>query len=236
MRPGEKPSVRETAAVAERYARRAGLAGRYDPLDPSVYLAVQERDRALIGLLRNAGLPPLADRTALEIGCGIGSNLLDLLRLGFRPANLCGNELLPERVAVARERLPAAVRVLPGDALQLDLPDASFDVVMQSTVFTSILDRDFQQRLARRMWEWVKPGGGVLWYDFVYDNPRNPDVKGVALARVRALFPDGTMRVRRVTLAPPISRFVTRVHPALYWVFNAAPFLRTHVVCWIGKR
>jgi hypothetical protein len=24
------------------------------------------------------------------------------------------------------------------------------------------------------MWALTKPGGGILWYDFVYDNPRNP--------------------------------------------------------------
>ena len=41
------------------------------------------------------------------------------------------------------------------------------------------------------MWRWVRPGGGVLWYDFTFDNPRNPDVRGVPLARVRELFPHG---------------------------------------------
>ena len=29
------------------------------------------------------------------------------------------------------------------------------------------------------MWAAVKPGGGVLWYDFTVDNPRNADVRGV---------------------------------------------------------
>jgi hypothetical protein len=40
---------------------------------------------------------------------------------------------------------------------------------------------------------------------------------------------------RRVTLAPPISRRLTRVHPGLYGVINALPFLRTHLLCWIAK-
>lgn len=230
-----EPPKDEPAAIAERYARRANTDDRYDPLRAAVYMAAQERERALIRLLRSVGLPPLAERTVLEVGCGAGGNLLGLLRLGFRPTNLCGNELLPESVAVARERLPAAIRLLPGDALQLELPPASFDVVLQSTVFTSILDPDFQQRLAHRMWNWVKPGGGVLWYDFTFDNPRNPDVKGVSLARIRQLFPEGRVLARRVTLAPPISRLVTRIHPALYTVFSSIRPIRTHVLCWIGK-
>ena len=39
----------------------------------------------------------------------------------------------------------------------------------------------------------------------------------------------------RLTLAPPISRRVTKVHPALYTLFNLLPFLRTHVLGWIKK-
>ena len=78
-------------------------------------------------------------------------------------------------------------------------------------------------------------GGGVLWYDFIYNNPSNPDVRGVPVKLVRELFPAGKMIVRRVTLAPPISRRVTRIHPSFYTIFNFFPFLRTHVLCWIQK-
>jgi hypothetical protein len=108
-------------------------------------------------------------------------------------------------------------------------------MVMQSTVFSSLLDDAFSQRLADAMWRWTKPGGAVLWYDFTVNNPRNPDVRGVPLARLRELFPQGRITARRVTLAPPISRLVCRVHPAAYGLVNALPWLRTHVLCWIAK-
>jgi ubiquinone/menaquinone biosynthesis C-methylase UbiE len=143
--------------------------------------------------------------------------------------------LLPERCAKARAVLPELLSLHEGDALQLDVPAASQDAVYVSTVFSSLLDDDFQQRLAGAMWRWVKPGGGVLWYDFTVNNPRNADVRGVPLARVKALFPEGQLQARRVTLAPPIARAVTRVHPALYTLFNALPPLRTHVLAWIAK-
>lgn len=227
----------ELSAVAERYDRRRSreIADRYDPLNASVWLARQEQERALIGWIRASGLAPLGDRTLLEIGCGTGGNLLALLQLGFRPSRLVGNELLEERVAVARERLPAATRILVGDAASLELGAERFDVVFQSTVFSSILDDEFQARLARRMWTLVKPGGQVLWYDFTWNNPRNPDVRGVSVERIRALFPDGVPAVRRVTLAPPISRRLARIHPSLYTLANLLPFLRTHVLAWIRK-
>jgi hypothetical protein len=107
--------------------------------------------------------------------------------------------------------------------------------VYQSTVFSSLLDDAFQHQLADTMWRWVRPGGGVLWYDFTVDNPRNPDVRGVPVKRIRQLFPDGRIQVRRLTLAPPLARAVTRVHPALYSLFNACRYLRTHVLAWIEK-
>jgi SAM-dependent methyltransferase len=225
----------ETAAVRERYARRAVGDRRYHPLEPSVWTARIERERALMGLLSMQGWMDLSDRRVIEVGCGSGANLMEWLRLGCRPENLRGIELLAERHAEARHRLPPSVRVDLGDASVAEVEPGSHDVVMQSTVFSSLLDDVFQQRLADAMWRWLKPGGAIVWYDFTIDNPRNPDVRGMPLSRVRALFPHGVITARRVTLAPPISRRLTRVHPGLYGVFNALPFLRTHLLCWIAK-
>lgn len=224
----------ETRAVAERYARRKAP-GLYDPRRPEVCLARQERQRALVALLARHRPGPLAALDVLEVGCGHGDNLLELIQLGFDPARLAGNELLPDRAAAARARLPAAVGLHAGDATTLPLPGASFDLVLQSTVFSSLLDDGFQQRLAERMWRWLRPGGAVLWYDFTWDNPRNPDVRGVPLARVRALFPAGTIDAQRLTLAPPLGRAVVRLHPGLWTLCSLLPPLRTHVLAWIEK-
>jgi len=180
-------------------------------------------------------LEPVGDKRVLEIGCGSGANLIELIRLGFHPRNLVGNELLENSLNLARARLPQAVTTILGDASTLDLGGESFDIVLQSTVFTSILDQSFQQRLAEHMWSLVRPGGGILWYDFTWDNPANPDVRGVPLRRIRQLFRAGAIRSWRVTLGPPIGRPLCRISPALYTLVNAIPLLRTHVLCWIQK-
>jgi SAM-dependent methyltransferase len=227
-------SEREPNAVVERYARRV-VTDRYSLLQPDVWQTVQERQRAMLKLFVRLGWTDLAALRLIEVGCGSGGNLQELLRLGFAPQHLTGAELLPERIERARAGLPAAVTLYEGDAMRLQITAESQDIVLASTVFSSLLDDAFQQRLADAMWRWVKPGGGVLWYDFTYDNPRNPDVRGVPLARLRTLFPHGRIDARRVTLAPPLSRFVVRLHPAAYSVLNALPFLRTHLLCWIAK-
>ncbi len=231
------PASAETVRVAERYARRESADPRYSLLRPEVMHAVHERQRALAGLLRAAARrdPRWADLPALrltEVGCGGGGNLLELLRLGLRPEHLTGLELLPERAAAARELLPAGLAVIEGDACIAPLAPGSQDLVLASTVFSSLLDAAFQQRLADAMWRWLRPGGAVLWYDFAVDNPRNPDVRGVPVARLRQLWPEARLRVRRVTLAPPLAR---RLPAPLLPLFNALPLLRTHRLAWVER-
>jgi SAM-dependent methyltransferase len=226
----------ETLAVARRYARRHNAPDRYSMLAPDVWQTVQERQRETLMLFTRQGWHDLAERHLVEVGCGAGGNLLEFLRLGFAPEHLSGIELLPERHAQARAVLPPALALHLGDAVRAPVAPGSVDLVVQATVFSSLLDDTFQQQLADAMWRWLRPGGAVLWYDFAVDNPRNPDVRGVPLARVRALFPQAEeVLVRRITLAPPIARRVCRLHPALYGMFNALPLLRTHRLVWLGK-
>ncbi len=224
----------EPRAVAERYARRAD-GDRYSPLRPEVQRLLQQRQRALRDFFARAGIGNAAELRLVEVGCGSGGNLLELLQLGFEPRHLTGIELLPERLEQARERLPAALTLLAGDACAAPLADASQDLVLQATVFSSLLDDGFQQALADAMWRWLKPGGAVIWYDFTVDNPRNRDVRGVPLARLRRLFPQGRVTARRVTLAPPLARAACRVHPFVHDALNLLPLLRTHVLAWVAK-
>jgi len=133
---GSEPS--ETDRVRERYQRRMILTDLYNPLNPSVYMAKQERERALIRLITEAGLTPVNDKRVLEVGCGSGSNILQLIELGFNPELIVANELLEERVQIARKRLPPDVQIIQGDASELKLAPNFFDIVLQSTVFTSV--------------------------------------------------------------------------------------------------
>jgi SAM-dependent methyltransferase len=219
----------ELKQIAARYSRR-DAGDRYSLLRPEVWQMWQERQRELLKLL--ATRPGhVANWRATEVGCGAGGNLLDLLRLGLLPPHLTGIELLPERLTAARAALPEGVTLLAGDASAAAVAPASQDLVLQSTVFSSILDDALQRRVADAMWSWLKPGGAIVWYDFTVNNPRNPDVRGVPLKRVRELFPQGRFIARRITLAPPLARAL----PAAYPLLNLLPFLRTHRLVVIEK-
>jgi hypothetical protein len=80
----------ETELVAERYARRAslGMDDRYSMLNPAAWQGVQERQRELITLFARHADKPLNQLCVLEIGCGIGGNMQELLRMGSSPITL----------------------------------------------------------------------------------------------------------------------------------------------------
>ncbi len=228
---------KELEQIEDRMKRRNSFSpDLYSPLKPDVVLRQQELERKLIKWLRKKNYNNISDLKLLEIGCGSGKNILKFIELGFNPENIIGNELLEERLIHTKKILPASVKIISGNALDLELMNNSFDIVFQSTVFTSILDDKFKQALANKIWDLAKPGGGILWYDFIYDNPKNKDVNGIPLKEIKELFPEAKIKHWSLTLAPPISRLITKIHPSLYNIFNAFPFLRTHILCWIEKK
>ena len=74
-------------------------------------MAIQERERVLLRLLRHAGHYPLANQKILEVGCGEGFWLRSLVHWGAQPHRVLGIDLLPERVARARATCAAAPRL-----------------------------------------------------------------------------------------------------------------------------
>mgnify|MGYP003990196331 FL=1 len=162
---------------------------------------------------------------------GGGDNLIALKRNGFDWKNIYANELLEDRVEMLIKNLPNS-NIYAGDASNLEFKNY-FDVVFQSTVFTSILDIDFKIKLAVKMFDMVKDNGLILWYDFKYNNPKNPDVKGVGKNEIKKLFPEAKKIIfYNVTLAPPIGRRIGKFYNVFNFLF---PFFRTHIIAEIYK-
>ena len=169
-----------------------------------------------------------------DIGCGVGNWLLEFAQWGAFSDQLAGIDLDENRIESARRKLPAAALHV-GDARRLPWPAARFDAVSQFTVFTSILDPIVKRTIASEMLRVLKPGGVVLWYDFRYNNPRNPMVKGIEADEIRALFPDCRVDLERVTLAPPVARAVVPLSFIAALLLQKIPFLRTHYLGIIRK-
>jgi ubiquinone/menaquinone biosynthesis C-methylase UbiE len=117
-----------------------------------------------------------------------------------------------------------------GDAAHLPWPPASFQIVIASTVFTSILSDQVRYAVATEITRVLNPGGVLLWYDFFYNNPRNPNVRKVTRRELRSLFPGLIGEVKSVTLAPPVARFVSRYSVLAAQILATIPWLRTHLL------
>ncbi len=226
----------EEEEIKARYERRKNISQyRYSILNPATILIEQEKERALIKWITKNNIAPLGEKKILEIGCGTGNNILTFLKLGFHPENIFVNELIDERFNEAKRKLPQEIKFFSGNALNINLPNNEFDIIFQSMVFSSILDSQIKYELAIKMFNLTKPGGGILWYDFIYNNPRNKDVMGIKLKEIKKLFPKCPLIKQKITLAPPLARLVTHVHPKFYYIFNSLFFLRTHLLIWIKK-
>jgi len=190
--------------------------------------------RGCIAALGRANRFPLDGCSVADVGCGTGTWLLEFAQWGADPSRLAGIDLDESRISQAHRRLPGA-DFHAGDAKRLPWPNSSFDLVSQFTLFTSILETSVKVRIAAEMVRVAKPGGLILWYDFRFNNPRNPNVRGIEAGEIRSLFPGCSVRLERVTLAPPLARRVVPVSYILALLLEQVPFMRTHYLGVIRK-
>jgi len=227
----------EETEIKKRYERResAGISGRYSPFNPAYRFFSHDAEEGLLSVLSRHGITDLSDSRILDVGCGRGDWLRKMVSYGARPDNLHGVELMEKFVEQGRPLMPPGVTLQAGSAERLDYPDGHFDIVMQFMMFTSILDSGLKERIAAEMLRVTRPGGAIIWYDFRYDNPRNPDVKGIGKAEVRELFKGCDADFVSVILAPPLIRAFIRI-PAVCRILRAVPFLRSHLIAFIKKQ
>jgi len=229
-----QPLASELARIRVAYAKRDGRP-IYSVFEPAQLLAIQERERQLLRMLCAHGGASLERSKILEVGCGTGIWLREFVRWGARPENITGVDLLPERIAEARRLCPPQLKLECGSATQLNSGNAEFDLVMQSTVFTSILDPQVKMQIAGEMLRVLRPKGSIIWYDFRFNNPRNPDVRGIKAKEVRSLFPGCRVEFHKVTLVPPIARPVARTSRTLHAILSSIAPLRTHYLALITR-
>lgn len=137
------------AEYADRERRLAG-SDIYSLFNPAHLFMTQQRQRVTLKTLRRLGFYPLDQRSILEVGCGRGGVLLEYLSYGATPARIHGIDLLGDRVAEARARMPS-LSLSCADGQHLPYPAGVFDLVLQYTAFSSLLDDGIKANVAREM-------------------------------------------------------------------------------------
>jgi Methyltransferase domain len=142
--PSETDRIR---AIYQSYDTQERWLRKRDPANPGFSELQAERWRKITGIIAPR-LREVSPLRVVDVGCGRGSDLAHIAEL--RPdAGLFGVDLSEERVAAARRAVPgAALWVRDGDTLPF--PDRSVQLMMLSTVLSSILDPPPDARSRRR--------------------------------------------------------------------------------------
>lgn len=224
----------EEARIRSVYAQRQG-SFRYSWFNQGYLFRVQELERVILAALKIKDLTLLHDKRILEIGCGQGQWLREFVKWGASPGNITGIDVLPDRIAKARQLCPEGMHIQCGNAARLSFDDACFDLVMQFTVFSSILERAVKEMIAREMLRVLKEGGLILWYDLYRNNPQNRDVRGIGKQEIVHLFPGCRIDLYKVSLAPPLARLLAPYSWLGCYFLERMRVLNTHYLAIIKK-
>lgn len=172
MPVGSPPTSFE--AVRRTYTERdRGVApedwhlNRYHPRHPLGRLFAAHHREVLTDALNTCGIE-LESLQVLDVGCGTGFWLRQLVDLGADPGRLTGTDLSAARLDIARAKNPGITWVETAGDLPFD--DESFDLVVQTVVFSSIPDEGLRRELAAEMNRVTRPGGHILWVDLKPDD------------------------------------------------------------------
>lgn len=223
-------SSQEVSRIRRVYAEREvthAEIDRADKANPGYQQLVHECFDRLERMLLERFERPLARCRILDLGCGSGHVLGWFRERGALPSNLVGIDLLPAKIALARNRFPDFT-FFDQNAECIDLPDRSFDLVAVLTVFSSILDLGMAHNVARTMRRLLKGDGAIVWYDMRYPNPWNPNLKAMTRPRIQELFPSFALQLESVSLLPPIARRLGPLTGKVYPVLASVPPLRSH--------
>ncbi|MFZ5761527.1 MAG: class I SAM-dependent methyltransferase [Thermodesulfobacteriota bacterium] len=139
------------------------VAWLYDPLVEKLSFGREQRFRVKSMELLNVK----PDDRVLDVGCGTGTLTLMIANRLAAQGRVIGIDAAPKMIALAEKkgrRAGSRAEFQVGIAEQLDFPDHSFDIVVNS-MFTHHIDHELKQRFFREAWRVLKPDGRLLTAD-----------------------------------------------------------------------
>ena len=197
------------------------------PKEPGNFFMYNECIKKAVSALKKEHVFSLKNKKVLGIGTGSGQWLWDLKKWGAEERNLSAIDLNEDLIKNVKSKFPTA-DIRGGNAEVLPWRRNTFDLIIQSTVFTSILDDKTKKTAAKEMTRVLKANGMILWYDFFYNNPMNPSVRGIKKNEIKHLFPNCRIKFKRITLAPPITRFLAPKSLFLCRILQRLSIFNTH--------
>ena len=169
----------------------------------------------------------------LDVGCGSGHSLRQLIDIGYLPYNMYGIDIIQSRILDGRKLFPN-IEFRCGDACNLPYPDNYFDITMASTLFIGIKDES-DKKVADEIKRVTK--GHILLIDWRYDY-FHKEYKALNKSRIKSLFGDCSIICsKNGALVPPIGYFVSKNFDYLYFLIHRLfPLLVAQTTTILKKR
>lgn len=175
----------------------------------------------------------------LDVGCGNGANVFQFLRLNYQIENITGIDINDERLSIAQKIYPNADFILE-DASKMQFEDNTFDLVYESTMFSTLPDDSLCRAIADEMIRVCKVGGYILLIDWRIPKPNNPNYNALTKKKLTSFFKVGSatkfIAVEKGALVPPVGRFLSKNIPSIYFLISRIfPFLVGQVAYLLKK-
>jgi len=153
---------------------------------------ISNPSQELIGFLSSR--PPGHGKVAVDLGCGTGSDVIELVRQGYRATGFDLSERAVELATARAEEHGVAAKFQVADVLDLPLADSSVDLLVDRGCFHHLGDDD-RGRYAAEVGRVLKAGGefflrGVRFNAFPF--------KAVTDEAVEEFFPPVGLVVERI--------------------------------------
>jgi len=221
-----------------RYYTKAGANRNSLRANSEVLFQVLAMESALIRALSSLEHDPKTARV-LDVGCGGGADLYQLLRLGYSPTLITGMDIQTDRLEEAK-RLYPHIRWINGDATQIAFENGIFDLILESGMFTTLPDDTVRSAIASEMVRVCQSGEYLVLADWWTPKPGDSNYEALTKREVRKLFAVGRetelVGIHKGALVPPVGRFLSKYAAWLYFpVAKLFPFLVGQVVYVLRK-
>lgn len=224
----------ELDKLKQVYNERKSLKIDYSFVLPQNYYLVSSREKIFISSLLKYFGTDYSDLKVLDLGFGSGNDIFNLIKAGFKVENISGVEVIEERFQYVKSIIPNADLKL-NNGFNIPFEDNKFDLIIQSTVFSSILNPESRAKLANEMIRVLKPKGKVFFYDIRFNNPWNKNVVKMDKDEINRIFKNEVKRFNAVTLNPILVRKIASGSIILCELLEKVPFFCSHYYTIIEK-
>jgi ubiquinone/menaquinone biosynthesis C-methylase UbiE len=147
----------------------------------------QEHNHTILVNSLNRLKVDLTDQKILDVGCGFGYWLRYLVELGATPSNCVGIDLSSHRIEIANQKNPE-IKWQNQSIENLPFENEIFDFILQTVVFSSIINPLIRKNCAAEMDRVLKKGGVIFWIDLF--NVSSDKLVCFSKSDVLTLFPN----------------------------------------------